>query len=192
MVRRTPAQLEVVADSESACSRERGRIRRADCLCAISWMRSGRVFVVRGFAQCGDYGEAGEGHVDCRKFWGRKFWGQTPKTLGFLVILGLQSGFAAVAALKRRGGCGAATFRWCGYDWRDSLYLGLVSAEAKAVHSVHLWYVVSAGPSKTSERAQPDPKPPLTTTPLIPHSLFEIEHSVRLERAQCNRLEGTV
>ena len=28
----------------------------------------------------------------------------TPKTLGFLVILGLQSGIAAVAALKRRGG----------------------------------------------------------------------------------------
>ena len=83
MVRRTPAQLEVFADSESACSRERGRIRRADCLCAISWMRSGRVFVVRGFAQCGDYGEAGEGHVDCRKFWGR-----TPKTLGFFAIFG--------------------------------------------------------------------------------------------------------
>jgi hypothetical protein len=30
------------------------------------------------------------------------------------VILGLQSGFAAVAVLKRRGGGGAATFRWCG------------------------------------------------------------------------------
>ena len=27
---------------------------------------------------------------------------------------------------------------------------------------------------------------PLTANPLIPHSLFEIEHSVRLERAQCN------
>ena len=55
------------------------------------------------------------------------------------------NGFAAVAALKRRGGCGAATFRWCGYDWRDSLYLGLVSAEAKAAYLVHLWYVVSLG-----------------------------------------------
>ena len=66
------------------------------------------------------------------------------------MILGLRSVYAAVAALKRRGGCGAATFRWCGYDWRDSLYLGLVSAEAKAAYFVHLWYVVSAGPSKTS------------------------------------------
>ena len=73
------------------------------------------------------------------------------------MILGLQSRYAAVAALKRRGGCGAATFRWCGYDWRGSLYLGLVSAKAKAAYSVHLWYVVSAGPSKTLERAQPSP-----------------------------------
>ena len=47
---------------------------------------------------------------------------------------------------------------------------------------------MSAGPSKTSERAQPAPKPPLTTTPLIPHSLFEIEHSVRRDRAQCSFL----
>ena len=61
------------------------------------------------------------------------------------MIFGLWSGFAAVAAHKRRGGGGAATFRWCGYDWRDSLYLGLVSAEAKAVYLVHLWYVVSLG-----------------------------------------------
>ena len=80
--------------------------------------------------------------------------GTDPKNLSILVILGLRSGYAAVAARSE----GAATFRWCGYDWRDSLYLGLVSAEAKAVHSVHLWYVVSAGPSKTSERAQSDPE----------------------------------
>ena len=80
------------------------------------------------------------------------------KTLGFFAIFGFCEASAAVAVLKRRGGGGAATFRWCGYDWRDSLYLGLVSAEAKAVYSVYLWYVVSAGPSKTSERAQPDPK----------------------------------
>ena len=38
-----------------------------------------------------------------------KIWGQTPKTLGFLVIFGF-NGCAAVAALKRRGGCVAATF----------------------------------------------------------------------------------
>ena len=67
--------------------------------------------------------------------------------------------FVMLGTLKRRGRGGAETFRWCGYDWRDSLYLGLVSAEAKAAYSVHLWYVVSAGPSKTSERAQPGPKP---------------------------------
>ena len=101
--------------------------------------------------------------------------GTHPKNRRVLAIFRLQSRFAAAAALKRRGGGGAATFRWCGYDWRGSLYLGLVSAEAKAAYSVHLWYVVSAGPSKTSERAQPGPKPPLTTTPLNPHSLFEIE-----------------
>ena len=46
------------------------------------------------------------------------------KTLGLSVIFGLHSRFAAVAAHKRRGGRGAATFRWCGYDWRDLLYLG--------------------------------------------------------------------
>ena len=80
----------------------------------------------------------------------RELAGTTPKTLWFFVIFGLWSGFAAVAALERRGGGGAATFRWCGYDWRDSLYLALVSAEAKAAYFVHLWYVVSAGPSKTS------------------------------------------
>ena len=40
------------------------------------------------------------------------------------MIFGLCEDFAAVAALKRRGGGGAATFRWCGYDSRDSLYLG--------------------------------------------------------------------
>ena len=61
------------------------------------------------------------------------------------MIFGFCEASAAVAMLKRRGGCGAATFRWCGYDWRDSLYLGLVSAEAKAAYSVHLWYVVSLG-----------------------------------------------
>ena len=84
--------------------------------------------------------------------------GTAPKTLWFLVIFGFCEASAAVMALKRRGGGGAETFRWCGYDWRDSLYLGLVSAEAKAAYLVHLWYVVSAGPSKTSERAQPGPK----------------------------------
>ena len=84
--------------------------------------------------------------------------GTDPKKLRVFSDFWLLQGLAAVAALKRRGGCGAATFRWCGYDWRDSLYLGLVSAEAKAAYSVHLWYVVSAGPSKTSERAQPGPK----------------------------------
>ena len=79
--------------------------------------------------------------------------GTGPKNFRGFRDFRLWSGFAAVAVLKRRGGGGAATFRWCGYDWRDSLYLGLVSAEAKATYSVHLWYVVSAGPSKTSERA---------------------------------------
>ena len=79
----------------------------------------------------------------------------TPKTLGFFAIFGFLWVYAAVAAHERRGGCVAATFRWCGYDWRGSLYLGLVSAEAKAAYLVHLWYVVSVGPSKTSERAQP-------------------------------------
>ena len=37
--------------------------------------------------------------------------------------------------------------------WRDSLHLGNASAEAKAVHSVHLGKAAPAGPSKTSERA---------------------------------------
>jgi hypothetical protein len=46
---------------------------------------------------------------------------------------------AAVAALEAKGRRGD------GYDWRDSLYLGLVSAEAKAAYLVHLWYVVSLG-----------------------------------------------
>ena len=36
--------------------------------------------------------------------------GTAPKTLGFFVILRLRSRFAAVAALKRRGRCVAATF----------------------------------------------------------------------------------
>ena len=96
-----------------------------------------------------------------------KFWGRTPKTLRFFVIFGLWSGFAAVAVLKRRGGGGAETFRWSGYDWRGSLYLGLFSAEAKAVYSVHLWYVVSAGPSKKSERAQSDPERHLSRKGII-------------------------
>ncbi|MBO7206265.1 MAG: hypothetical protein J6W10_01485, partial [Kiritimatiellae bacterium] len=37
---------------------------------------------------------------------------------------------------------------------RDLLYIGEVSAEAKAVYSVHLGKAVPSGPSKTSERAQ--------------------------------------
>ena len=71
------------------------------------------------------------------------------------MILGLQSGFAAVAASSEGAGAARRLSGWCGYDSRDSLYLGLVSAEAKAAYLVHLLYVVSAGPSKTSERAQP-------------------------------------
>ena len=74
-----------------------------------------------------------------------KFLGTDLKNRRVFSDFRLWSSFAAVAALKRRGGGGAATFRWCGYDSKDSLYLGLVSAEAKAVYSVHLWYVVSLG-----------------------------------------------
>ena len=53
---------------------------------------------------------------------GRKFWGRSPKTLGFFAIFG----FCEASRQVRRSseGAGAATFRWCGYDWRDSLYRG--------------------------------------------------------------------
>ena len=54
---------------------------------------------------------------------GRKFWGRTPKTLGFSRFSAL-IGLRGSCGVERRGGCVAATFRWCGYDWRDSLYLG--------------------------------------------------------------------
>ena len=37
--------------------------------------------------------------------------GRSPKPLGFLVILGLRSGYAAVAVLKRRGGRKRGDFR---------------------------------------------------------------------------------
>ena len=43
-----------------------------------------------------------------------EFLGTGPKNLRVFAIFALRSGFAAVAALKRRGGCVAATFRWCG------------------------------------------------------------------------------
>ena len=43
-----------------------------------------------------------------------EFLGTGPKNLRVFAICALRSGFAAVAALKRRGGCVAATFRWCG------------------------------------------------------------------------------
>ena len=59
-----------------------------------------------------------------RRFEHMKLAGTDPKNLRVFSDFWLLRGFAAVAALKRRGGGGAATFRWCGYDWRDSLYLG--------------------------------------------------------------------
>ena len=80
----------------------------------------------------------------------REFVGNGPQKPWVFEIFGLWSGYEAVAALKRRGGCVVATFGVVRRGWRDSLYLGLVSAEAKAAYLVHLWYVVSAGPSKTS------------------------------------------
>jgi hypothetical protein len=54
--------------------------------------------------------------------------GMGPKNRRILVIFGLRSGYAAVAALKRRGGPQAWRLSgWCGYDWRDSLCLGKVA-----------------------------------------------------------------
>ena len=74
--------------------------------------------------------------------------GTDPKDLSVFAIFAFDGSTRQMRRLSE--GAGAATFRWCGYDWRDLLYLGEVSAEAKAAYLVHLWYVVSAGPSKTS------------------------------------------
>ena len=77
--------------------------------------------------------------------------GTHPKNpLGFFVIFG--SNLASRQLWLSSEGAGAARrlSGWCGYDWRDSLYFGKATAEAKAAYLVHLWYVVSAGPSKTS------------------------------------------
>ena len=51
-----------------------------------------------------------------------KSWGRTPKTLGFSRFFSFSHALRQVRRTSE--GAGAATFRWCGYDWRDSLYLG--------------------------------------------------------------------
>ena len=84
--------------------------------------------------------------------------GTHPKNpLGFFVIFGSNLASRQLRCSSEGAGAARRLSGWCGYDWRDSLYLGEATAEAKAAYSVHLWYVVSAGPSKTSERAQPGP-----------------------------------
>ena len=67
--------------------------------------------------------------------------GRTPKTLVF-------SRFSAWVGL--RGSCGAQAKGRVRRGSRDLLYLGEVSAEAKAAYSVYLGEAVPSGPSKTS------------------------------------------
>ena len=63
-----------------------------------------------------------EGAIIHRDLENRK--GRTPKHLGFFVIFG----FGQASRQLRRSSEGADASRrlsgWCGYDWRDSLYLG--------------------------------------------------------------------
>ena len=47
-----------------------------------------------------------------------------PENLSVFSDFGASVVIRGSCGVERRGGGGAATFRWCGYDWRDSLYLG--------------------------------------------------------------------
>ena len=48
--------------------------------------------------------------------------GTDPKDLSVFAIFAFDGSTRQMRRLSE--GAGAATFRWCGYDWRDSLYLG--------------------------------------------------------------------
>ena len=78
---------------------------------------------------------------------------ESPKTLGLSVIFGLHSRFAPGVALERRGGCSAATFRWCGAAQEIRFTSIMFRLKAKAAHSVYRGKAVPSGPSETSERA---------------------------------------
>ena len=51
----------------------------------------------------------------------------------FIMIFAFEGSTRRLRRSSEGAGASRRLSGWCGYDWRDSLYLGLVSAEAKAV-----------------------------------------------------------
>ena len=50
--------------------------------------------------------------------------GRTPKIIGFLVIFGFNLASRQLRCSSEGAGVSRRLSGWCGYDWRDSLYLG--------------------------------------------------------------------
>ena len=126
-----------------------------------------------------------------------KFWGKmleilrtAPKNLRVFAIFRFSQTSRQLRRSSEGAGVGRRLSGWCGAAGGIYFTSIMFRLKAKAVHSVHLWYVVSAGPSKTSLASAS--RPEAVSIVLRDHSLSEIANIEKVGRTRFFNLFRTV